>query len=160
MRALAALLHGTGCPTLPPCHMVRPGLTVVIAESLETRLASEKPVVFQLVTLIHGNSPGRLFAVQLGKNVSLRKGDRFYIADILQPGQPLSLRCLTTSGPYSEKTHATRIHYFQDLNTDQIKHSSLNGSTRVPDATVTLTGPAGTHTAAADRRGYAEWESL
>lgn len=132
---------GTSCGILPPCAAVKPGLTVVLAEATETRLAVSgddenhrlHPIRMKLRTLVYGKSPGDEFVWHGWESQDVHAGDLFYLE--AAAGNFLAQVC-GVSGPFSERFHRDRISFFRQLASGEPQHASFR--LRVDDA---LTGP-------------------
>lgn len=146
---------GTSCGILPPCAAVRPGLTVVLAEALESRLAvpgddknySVHPIRMKLRTLVYGRSPGAEFVWNGWESQDVHAGDLFYLE--ATAGDFRAGIC-GISGPFSEQLHPERVTFFRQLASGKPQHASFR--LRVDDAqTGPLTGATATLATAAER---------
>ncbi len=107
------------CAVFPPCHAVRPGLVVAIAEAVDDYTAPDQPpnptqqvpIRMRLRKLIYGHSPGQEFTLQWFAEVSLRAGELIYIEE---SNAPLRTRACGQTDSVSANT-ATRQKFFQEL---------------------------------------------
>lgn len=179
MRLLAVLLlatnaWGTSCGILPPCYAVTPGLTVVLAEALETRIAEQDsrnefelklvPVRMKLRMLIYGKSPGEEFTFQVAATHAVRAGDRFYIEANSASDYRVSSCCI--SGSNDEQTHGSRVQYFRELSAGQHRETSLQIHVReqihggLEGVSIGLSSPSDSRAGETDNEGRAEWKDL
>ncbi len=151
-----AALHAATCPPLPPCYYVKPNLTVLLAEALDSRTPDNTTIRLKLLTLIHGPHPGLEFPFDARHLYNVRTGNRLYI----EHAEPFTTSPCNATGLYNEKEHANRIQYFRELDAGTHPIASLRISTIAPGATVTLQGPTGQLQQQANSDGTAEWKSL
>lgn len=153
------------CAVFPPCYAVRPGLVVVIAESIDGYTAREQthnptlrvPIRMRLRTLIHGASPGDEFALHWFADSSLRAGELVYIEEARTP---LRASACGHTGPVGS-VNESRRQFFQELaaGTQRDTHVRIAFRTGAHSA-IRLTGPNGTIENIFDARGVTEWRNL
>ena len=155
-----AALHAASCPPLPPRYYVKPNLTVLLAEALNTPTPDNTTIRLKLQTLIHGAHPGIEFPFDARHLYKVSKGDILYIEQTSRPAEPFSMRACNATGLYNEKEHATRIQYFRELDAGAHPTATLRINTIAPGALITLQGPTGQLQQEANSDGTAEWQSL
>lgn len=177
MRLLAALIFAvnawpTTCATPPPCSVITPGLTVLLAEAAETRLADPAenrdwmlvPVHMKLRTLLYGKSPGREFTFHASAVNNIRAGDVFYVEAASL--KDFRFRVCGISGPYDENAHAPRVKYFREFSEGKHREASLligaidHQHRALPGVEVHLFSRSAIMNIQTNARGRAEWKSL
>ena len=153
------------CAVFPPCHAVRPGLVVAIAEAVDDYTAPDQPpnptqqvpIRMRLRKLIYGHSPGQEFTLQWFAEVSLRAGELIYIEE---SNAPLRARACGQTDRVSANT-ATRQKFFQELAAGKHQGTYVRIAFRTAaHSAIRLTGPNGTIEKIFDARGVTEWRNL
>jgi hypothetical protein len=75
LSLFTSILHATTCPPLPPCHDIKPNLTVLLGEALNTPTPDNTTIRLKLRTLIHGAHPGLEFPFDARHLYDVRTGD-------------------------------------------------------------------------------------
>lgn len=147
----AATIWATTCATPPPCEVLAPDLTVVLAEAIETQLPGDgsgdlRPVRMKLRTLLYGRSPGTEFIWHASPAAKIHPGDLFYLEESAQSNFRAQL--CGVSSHYIESFHRERVKFFRELAAGEHTQASLrlfaqdHRYEHLPGVTVHLANPA------------------